>query len=200
MSEPNGKENGDLNSINTKRFLIGLCLVAVVILGFYFGNFHGGLSTENGVWGTFGDYVGGILNPLIASFAFYLIAETYKLQKEAYNLQKTELEETRKLLEISTKAQEAQVNLAALTAQHNLNLTRISALELEKMSLLEREDKYSKRSDGLDETIRKIQSGNHDKPETYSTEKMNNINSEIKRLKNKNTEIEEKIETFDLNG
>ncbi|MDD5265978.1 MAG: hypothetical protein PHO08_02460 [Methylococcales bacterium] len=68
MSEPNGKGNGDLNNINTKRFLIGLCLVAVVILGFYFGNFHGGLSTENGVWGTFGDYVGGILNPLIASF------------------------------------------------------------------------------------------------------------------------------------
>ena len=104
-------------------------MAAVVILGFYFGNFHGGLSTENGVWGTFGDYVGGILNPLIAAFAFYLIAKTYELQK-------TELEETRKLLEDSRDTQDKQLKIAALTTLLKSNLTNISILQSEKSTLL----------------------------------------------------------------
>ncbi|MFA5920610.1 MAG: hypothetical protein WC856_04895 [Methylococcaceae bacterium] len=110
----------------------------MVIVGFYFFNFNSqilknedwwnvfqNLSKNTGNWGTFGDYVGGILNPVIAAFAFYLIRETYKLQK-------TELKETRKLLKVSTDAQNDQVKLAALTALLNSNLTRISLLKSEK--------------------------------------------------------------------
>jgi hypothetical protein len=100
------------------------------VVSFYFVNFHNGFSKINGDWGTFGDYVGGILNPVIASFAFYLIAKTYELQK-------TELKATRGLLEVSTDAQKKQIELAALTALLNSNLTRISLLESEKISLLQ---------------------------------------------------------------
>ncbi len=59
---------------------------------FFYYEFHGQLSNKNEVFGQFGDYFGGILNPIIAGFAFYLIAATYDLQK-------TELEETRKITE-----------------------------------------------------------------------------------------------------
>ncbi|ESS73927.1 hypothetical protein MGMO_8c00640 [Methyloglobulus morosus KoM1] len=92
------KENKSLTSaVDSKKIVVIICFIVLIIVGFYFYNFHNGLSKDNGVWGTFGDYVGGILNPIIAAFAFYLIAKTYELQK-------TELEETRKLLKVSTNA------------------------------------------------------------------------------------------------
>lgn len=96
-------------------FVLVICTLVLVVLGLYFGKFHYGLSDKNEVWGTFGDYFGGILNPVIAAFAFYLIAKTYELQK-------TELEETRKLLKVSTDAQNKQLKLAALTAICNTDL------------------------------------------------------------------------------
>ena len=129
----------DSNSSNIKTgwvlaILIGIVLVVV---GFYFFNFNfhllknenwpdifKNLSKNTGSWGTFGDYVGGILNPVIAAFAFYLIAETYKLQKR-------ELESTSSLLEVSTDAQNKQIKLAALTALLNSNLMRIDTLKAE---------------------------------------------------------------------
>ena len=137
------------NSSNIKTGWVLAILIGIVLLviGFYFFNFNShllknenwsdifkNLSKETGSWGTFGDYVGGILNPVIAAFAFYLIAETYKLQKDAYSLQKTELAETRKLLAASINAQRDQIKLAALTALLNSNLTRLVCLNLRKLS------------------------------------------------------------------
>ncbi len=126
------------NNINTKLVVIVLCVIILIVVGSYFFNFdlklliNGdrqgflyNLSDNNTDWGTFGDYIGGILNPVIAAFAFYLIAKTYELQK-------IELESTRKLLEVSTNAQKDQINLAALTALVNSNLTRIQLLKLKQ--------------------------------------------------------------------
>ena len=129
----------DSNSSNIKTGWVLAILIGIVLLvvGFYFFNFNSqilknedwsdifkNLSKETGSWGTFGDYVGGILNPVIAAFAFYLIAKTYELQKR-------ELESTRSLLEVSTDAQNKQIKLAALTALLNSNLMRIDTLKAE---------------------------------------------------------------------
>ena len=128
MSNQNNTDSTDSKGIKTGWVIATLVGIAVVVVGFYMFNFHKGLSVENEIWGTFGDYVGGILNPVIAGFAFYLIAETYKLQKK-------ELEATRKLLQVSADAQKDQIKLAALTALLNSNLTRISLLEAENLEL-----------------------------------------------------------------
>ena len=123
-------------SIARKHPLVLVICIMLVVFSFYFAKFHNGFSDTKGDWGTFGDYVDGILNPVIAAFAFYLIAESYKLQIKAYDLQKTELAETRKLLKVSTDAQNDQVKLAALTALFNSNLTRIGLLKSERIELL----------------------------------------------------------------
>ncbi len=119
----NKKINADSKNINTKRVIVVICLIVLGVVGFYFANFHNGLSEKNEVWGAFGDYFGGILNPVIAAFAFYLIAKTYELQKRE--------------LKVSTDAQKNQIKLADLTALLNSNLTRISLFESEKISLLQ---------------------------------------------------------------
>jgi hypothetical protein len=150
MSNTNETNNADSNNINTKLLIAAIYTIIWIVIGFYVVNFHNGLSGKNEVWGTFGDYFGGILNPIVALFAFYLIAETYKLQIKAYELRKTELEETRKLLKISTNAQNDQVKLAALAALLNSNLTRISMLVSEKLSLLESELRNPKSNEGID--------------------------------------------------
>jgi len=128
MSNLNKPRELDSSVINTKRFVIFLCLIVSIVVGFYFFNFNDQLSNKNEVWGTFGDYVGGILNPVIAAFAFYLIAKTYELQK-------SELEQTRDLLKVSTNAQQEQIKLAALTSLLNSNLMKLDILKDDKSEL-----------------------------------------------------------------
>jgi len=135
MSNSNKTNNTDSDGINIKWVLPGLVFIVFVVFGFYFLNFNShilkneiwrnvfqNLSENTGNWGTFGDYFGGILNPGIAASALYLIVKTYKLQKRE--------------LKLSTDALNAQVNLAALTALLNSNLTRIGLLKSEKAELL----------------------------------------------------------------
>jgi large-conductance mechanosensitive channel len=136
LSEDLHKNSSQTNQIdsekevNTKQVVLIIFLIVLVVVGTYFFKFHFQLSDNNEVWGTFGDYVGGILNPIIAAFAFYLIAKSYELQRR-------ELGETSKLLKVSTDAQEMQIKVAALTALLNSNLTRINMIEFESNSLLQ---------------------------------------------------------------
>jgi hypothetical protein len=58
----------------------------------YRANFEGPLSNDQGVWGQFGDFFAGILNPLI-SFLTLLVAS------KVWQLQQRELRETKKTLE-----------------------------------------------------------------------------------------------------
>lgn len=198
MSGLDVKSNNDSNNLNTKWFVIVLCLIALTILGFYFANFHGGLSSDNDVWGTFGDYVGGILNPLIAAFAFYLIARTYELQK-------IELEATRKLLEISTEDSKNQIKLSALSSHLNSILMRIDSLKTERLALSQGipiEPKDISKS--LVDIYREAQLQNINifranfQKTGYTPEasRFIAIEHEIKILQKKASELEEKIELF----
>lgn len=87
--------NSDENSININRIIVIVCVVALIVVGFYSSNFTSllsnnikeflnvklELSIDNGDWGTFGDYIGGILNPIVSAFALYLAAKAYESQK-----------------------------------------------------------------------------------------------------------------------
>jgi large-conductance mechanosensitive channel len=128
----------DSNHIKTGWVIAILVAIVLVVVGFYFIHFDNGLAEKNDVWGQFGDYIGGILNPVIAAFAFYLIAKSYELQKR-------ELEATRQLLEVSTDAQKDQIKLAVLTALLNANLMRIDLLKTEKSELVNEFNKSEKR-------------------------------------------------------
>lgn len=163
-------------SFARKHPLVVVIGIMLVVFSFYFAKFHNGFSDTNGDWGTFGDYVGGILNPVIASFAFYLIAKTYELQE-------TELKETRKLLKVSTDAQNKQVKLAVLTALFNSNLTRIDLLESQKIPWL-----------GIHE--RGLSQGSSPELEAQIDNAINRIEVEMKVLKNESIIFEEQIKAF----
>ncbi len=106
-----------------KNPIIILLLAFFCVGGFYFIEFHSfSFSAAHEDWGTFGSYFGGVLSPIIAGLAVYLIAKTY-------NLQKTELKELK-------DAQAEQLKLAAFTSLLNSNLTQISVFQAEVSQVL----------------------------------------------------------------
>ncbi|KGJ92162.1 hypothetical protein [Colwellia psychrerythraea] len=93
-------------SVKFSRWIVSS--IFVVTLGSYVGWFFlfqgQTLSVEPSVWGSFGDFVGGLLNPLIAYSAFYWLTVSVIVQKR-------ELAETKKALIDSSKAQQEQVKV-----------------------------------------------------------------------------------------
>ena len=73
--------------------------IVVVVFVFYFMNFSGSLSNEHERWGTFGDFMGGTLNPILSFFSLIALLLTIILQSK-------ELEATREELKRSATAQE----------------------------------------------------------------------------------------------
>lgn len=104
----------------SKWILLG---VIVATVGAYIWRFHAGiLSAEADAWGQFGDYLGGVMNPLIAFGAFYWLATSVMLQK-------SELSDTKNALVASQLAQQQQAHTALLTVQiqsANIELSNVS--------------------------------------------------------------------------
>jgi hypothetical protein len=84
---PHGKKKTPQQRLSEhKRFMKGVMLTAVVllvgVLGSYFWNFNEGVSGDPAKWGTFGDFVGGVLNPFFALLALLALLYTIVLQVE----------------------------------------------------------------------------------------------------------------------
>lgn len=110
-------ESGDVDSnnevhsfINIKNILFLLAIMAVLLVGLvltlYFTHFDGEFSKSNDDWGTFGDFVGGTLNPILAFFSFVALLITLVMQSKQLELSSKELSATRKELERTAQAQE----------------------------------------------------------------------------------------------
>lgn len=68
------------------RVRYGVAVIFSLALLFYVGHFTWllgpGLSPDQGAWGQFGDFIGGLLNPIVAFFAFYWLTESVHIQKQ----------------------------------------------------------------------------------------------------------------------
>lgn len=103
MDDQNSNDD-DLPQFKWKHFWWFVSIAGAIIVfvfGFYVANFPFGISADQNSWGTFGDFIGGTLNPLLAFMG--LIALLYTII-----IQSTELKETRKELKNSSKALHAQ--------------------------------------------------------------------------------------------
>ena len=88
----------------------------VLVIGLYLLNFGillgYGVSAEVGAWGQFGDFVGGLLNPILAFLAFYWLTQSTLIQKQELSLSVKALTE-------AAEAQSEQARLHARAAQLN---------------------------------------------------------------------------------
>lgn len=99
------------NSISAiAKWISGVAVAFLLtVLAFYFANFNNGLSSDQATWGTFGDFLGGTLNPLFSLLALLALLVTIVQQREALNISSTELKLTREELEKSSAALNDQV-------------------------------------------------------------------------------------------
>jgi hypothetical protein len=79
-------------------FAIGAAMVVtlfawVVVLFFYRWTFDGNFSTKHDEWGQFGDYVGGLLNPLLGTLTLFGVLYTVRLQREVLKVSRDQLAE-----------------------------------------------------------------------------------------------------------
>lgn len=90
--------------------------LAVVLLFAYFGYFWTAPAGGPDSWGQFGDFLGGLVNPVVGMVTIILLIMTLKEQQRAIRLQSKELSEQR--AELVLQREEAAKSAAALDAQH----------------------------------------------------------------------------------
>lgn len=110
-----------------------------------------GASTDPETWGQFGDYVGGVLNPLVATLALIAIVISIRIQK-------IELEETRAALE----RQVAMANLFSLLQQHRelVNTVRLKT-DIGSFIGSESAENYYEGRDAFSAVVRALSSENY---------------------------------------
>lgn len=95
--------------VNSSIYIAFAISIILIVLFSYICNFSSlGLSTNQAEWAQFGDYFGGVLNPILAFLAFLALLKTISLQSKAIDISKEELSATRQELEKSRIAQEEQ--------------------------------------------------------------------------------------------
>lgn len=97
-------------------FFFALCLAFVI--GAYILNFKSNtISGDPSNWGVLGDYIGGVLNPLISLFTLIFLVKTYLSQKE--ELHQSEMA-AKEQLKISRNIVEAQLLNTKISASYEL--------------------------------------------------------------------------------
>lgn len=66
-----------------------------LVWAIYYANFGGGLSKDPGNWGVFGDFTGGVLNPLLNFITIYLLIKSLNFQEDQIETAKLEADEAR---------------------------------------------------------------------------------------------------------
>lgn len=110
--------------------LIGLGLTLIASYLIYFGMILGQMPAEDAEkWGQFGDFIGGVLNPIVAFAAFYWLTQSVKIQK-------LELFETKQALQDAAKAQKetADAQKEAVYQQKETAKAQMEAAQAQQQS------------------------------------------------------------------
>ena len=109
--------------IKTSKILaVSIFLFLIIGYSVWFYLINGrGLSEDPEVWGTFGDFVGGFLNPFIALFAFYWLTKSVQIQKE-------ELSESRAALGEQAASQFKTMKLQSINIQMESVISSLDAI------------------------------------------------------------------------
>lgn len=125
------KKNGSQAwETNLWRWALLIGALAVGVYAWHFGWRLGrGFSPSPDQWGTFGDYIGGVMNPLVALAALYWLTRSVSIQKQELAETRKELAETRRELAAQAENGRQALYLNALTALHNANLASVATIE-----------------------------------------------------------------------
>lgn len=93
INDPQDAEVAEAAQLHSRlKYLavFGAC-VAICAITLYLFMFHDGLSDDPGRWGQFGDYLGGVLNPVFSFLALIALLATFALQVRELRMSAREL-------------------------------------------------------------------------------------------------------------
>lgn len=130
------------NKPNRLLWILGVAAVAafLIILGLYIAYFKNlSITNDSATWGTFGDYLGGTLNPIISFLALIGLLITIHQQAKEMKATREELKQAAKQqkrqLEISN-LQQFESTFFSLLNQHNKMIEKIKSNTKELEELL----------------------------------------------------------------
>lgn len=119
-----------------KWTLVATSIILIAAYCIYFGiHLKQELGKDAEKWGQFGDFFGGLLNPLVAFAAFYWLTQSVKIQKKELSDTQKELAKAAAAQRAQVKQSEKNIRIAALSAMVNYLQPRINKLEDEIDSL-----------------------------------------------------------------
>ncbi|WP_225791637.1 putative phage abortive infection protein [Haemophilus sputorum] len=132
-------------------------LLVMGLLGLYFYQFHGGLSSESEKWDHFGSYVGGIFSAV----TLLSVLHGMQLERKRFNEQRIEFENEKKEQEERRKKEDFERTFFMMLEQHNLKLNTLGQETIDEVY-----DKIISNSESFDSLRNKIEI--QEKSKTYS--------------------------------
>jgi len=117
-------------------FVILASIIAIIVFGFYIYDF-GELprSDNNAAWGAFGDYIGGLLNPIIAFFALIALLLAIYIQKVELKAAREQLTETNQVMKDTRTHYENEAKKSELNNILEKTGDRLDKLIIENLPL-----------------------------------------------------------------
>lgn len=117
-------------------------LILLLTIGVYVYHFYGilnyGIASSTDAWGQFGDYFGGILNPLLSFIALICLIQSLSLQNQANSDLRAELKQTKQHEKLRSfnllffniiEAQKTQVGNFSIKADAGATSQKISGID-----------------------------------------------------------------------
>lgn len=116
---PNAEQNQRNEQATSRLIRIPIIVGGLLILayGIYFGLIRKQGTGGTDIWGQFGDFLGGLLNPIVGTITIILLVRTLMAQLNAVDMQREEL--TLQRDELKLQRAETAKSTEALAAQNN---------------------------------------------------------------------------------
>lgn len=119
-----------------QRWILLIALAAFVIsFVLYLCKFHSGFSTSQEEWGQFGDFMGGLINPIVGLCTIWLITVSLNQSHEALHQTALALSQS----EAALKQSGAEIVLARQALQDNQRLQQATEAALSRQTLISEE-------------------------------------------------------------
>jgi len=148
-----------LDSLQSKQLLIVLSRILVIASVLtastffaYITQFHSGFSLDQGVWGQFGDFLGGTLSPILSFLSLLALVFTVALQARQLELAHEELQNSKAGLEAMREATQKEIKQARETAELQARQFKEEMIKAELFDMIrfvhsELEDRFKEKAD-----------------------------------------------------
>ncbi|MGF7452768.1 putative phage abortive infection protein [Pasteurella bettyae] len=118
-----------INFVKSNKWYV---LLVVLLLGLYFYQFHGSLSSKSEEWDHFGSYVGGIFSAV----TLLSVLHGMQLERKRFNEQQAEFEEEKRQLEERRRKEDFERTFFMLLEQQNVKLNELLNKKIDGKSVV----------------------------------------------------------------